>query len=51
MVKHVEVINIRLPDELIKWIDSLVAKKIYKTRSEAIREFSREYIATQGGRS
>ena len=36
--------NVRLPVEITKWLDSLVKKGIYKSRSEAIREFSREYI-------
>lgn len=45
----VRVVNIRLPDEIIKWLDSLVKKNIYNSRSEAIREFSREYILKHRG--
>lgn len=41
---EVEILNVRLPKEITKWLDSLVEKGIYKSRSEAIREFSREYI-------
>lgn len=44
MDKEVEVINIRLPEELVTWLDSLVDKKQYRNRSEAIREFTREYL-------
>jgi Arc/MetJ-type ribon-helix-helix transcriptional regulator len=39
-----EAINVRLPEELVNWIDSLVEKKLYRNRSEAIREFARDYI-------
>jgi Arc/MetJ-type ribon-helix-helix transcriptional regulator len=44
MTMKIEVLNVRLPSEIIKWLDSLVEIGIYKSRSEAIREFSREYI-------
>ena len=44
MVKDIEVINVRLPEEIVKWLDSLVDKKVYRSRSEAIREFAREYL-------
>ena len=44
MDKEAEVINIRLPDEIVRWLDSLVDKRLYRNRSEAIREFAREYI-------
>lgn len=40
----VEIVNVRLSKEIVQWIDSLVAKGIFKSRSEAIREFSREHI-------
>lgn len=43
-VKDVEIVNIRLPTELILFLDQLIEKGFYKTRSEAIREFVREYI-------
>ena len=43
----VEVINVRLPEEVIKLLDSLVDKKLFSSRSEAIREFAREYIREQ----
>jgi len=35
---------VRLPKETTEWLDSLVKKGIYKSRSEAIREFSREFL-------
>jgi Arc/MetJ-type ribon-helix-helix transcriptional regulator len=40
-----EVLNVRLPEDIIKWIDSLVAKGIYNSRSEALRDFIREYVS------
>jgi metal-responsive CopG/Arc/MetJ family transcriptional regulator len=45
--KRTEVLNIRLPDDLILELDSLVEKKAFKSRSEAIREFAREYVQGQ----
>jgi Arc/MetJ-type ribon-helix-helix transcriptional regulator len=44
-----EAINIRLPEELVKWLDSLVERKLYRNRSEAIREFAREYLLKNKG--
>jgi Arc/MetJ-type ribon-helix-helix transcriptional regulator len=44
MSKEAEIINIRLPEEIVKWLDTLVEKKLYRNRSEAIREFARDYI-------
>ena len=41
---EIEILNVRLPKDITEWLDSLVKKGIYKSRSEAIREFSREYI-------
>jgi Arc/MetJ-type ribon-helix-helix transcriptional regulator len=49
MKQKVAVINIRLPDEIISWIDSLVEKNIFNSRSEAVREFSREYVLKNRG--
>ena len=48
-MSKVRVVNVRLPDEIIKWLDSLVKNNIYNSRSEAIREFSREYILKHRG--
>ncbi len=44
MDKEAEIINVRLSEEIVRWLDSLVEKNIYRNRSEAIREFTREYI-------
>ena len=41
---EIEILNVRLPKDITEWLDSLVKKGIYKSRSETIREFSREYI-------
>ncbi len=50
MIEKAEILNVRLPLEIIKWIDSLVKEGIYKTRSEAIRDFSREYVQKERGK-
>ena len=44
MKQRVAVINVRLPTELIEWLDSLVKRDIFNSRSEAVREYSRQYI-------
>jgi metal-responsive CopG/Arc/MetJ family transcriptional regulator len=48
-MKKVAVINVRLPDEIISWLDKLVDKKIFNSRSEAVREFSRDYLLKHRG--
>ncbi|MBU1199560.1 MAG: ribbon-helix-helix domain-containing protein [Nanoarchaeota archaeon] len=47
MSKKSQVLNIRLPEELILELDNLVEKRIFKSRSEAIREFARQYVQEQ----
>ena len=42
--QDIEIINVRLPKEILSILDSLVKKNIYSSRSEAIREISREYV-------
>jgi len=46
----IEIFNVRLSKEIVSWLDNLVSKGIYKSRSEAIREFSRNYIKERGGK-
>ena len=46
-MSKVEVVNVRLPEEVIRMLDSLVEKHIFNSRSEAIREFAREYVMQQ----
>jgi len=40
----VQTLNVRLPKEIVEWLDSLVQAGIYKNRSEAVRDFSRRYL-------
>jgi metal-responsive CopG/Arc/MetJ family transcriptional regulator len=44
MQQDVIVVNVRLPEEVVKLLDSLVEKNIFNSRSEAIRQFAREYV-------
>ena len=44
MAQKIHVMNVRLPDETISWIDSLVKKGVYNSRSEAIRDFLRDHM-------
>lgn len=43
-MQKIEVLNVRIPKQIVEWLDSLVAGGLYKSRAEAIREFSREYV-------
>ena len=47
----VTVVNVRLPKKIVEWIDSLVEKDIYNSRSETIRDFSRSYVIDNRGES
>lgn len=42
--QKIDIVNVRLPKEIVSILDSLIKKKIYSSRSEAIREISREYV-------
>ena len=44
MAQEIHVLNVRLPRDVIDWIDSLVKKGIFNSRSEAIRSFVRDYL-------
>ena len=46
-MQKAEVINIRLPKEIVKQLDSLIDGNLYNTRSEIIRQFLREYVQEQ----
>lgn len=48
MAQKIHVLNVRLPDETIAWIDALVKKGIYNSRSEAIRDFLRDHMKENG---
>jgi len=45
--ERLEIVNVRLPDELLRILDELVKKGLFANRSEAIREFARAHIASQ----
>ena len=42
-----EVINIRVPKELLKKLDPLLKEQSFSSRSEAIRHFLREHVQEQ----
>jgi Arc/MetJ-type ribon-helix-helix transcriptional regulator len=46
-----EMLNIRLPEDIIRWLDSLVESGIYSSRSEAIRDFLRDFVLQSDGES
>lgn len=43
-MEEIEVINIRLSNELIKKIDEQIALGVYDSRSEVIRDLCRSYV-------
>ncbi|MEM2121670.1 MAG: ribbon-helix-helix domain-containing protein [Candidatus Woesearchaeota archaeon] len=48
--EDIEILNIRLPSNIISWIDSQIKNRIYKTRSEALRELLREFISSHNSK-
>lgn len=44
-----KLVNVRLPAEIVQWLDTLVDRGVYKSRSEALRDFCRDYVITKGG--
>ena len=44
MAQEIHVLNVRLPKDVIEWIDSLVKRGVYNSRSEAIRNFVRDSL-------
>ncbi|RJQ18113.1 ribbon-helix-helix protein, CopG family [Candidatus Woesearchaeota archaeon] len=43
----VAVVNVRMPYGVVRILDKLVEQGIYKSRSEAVREFARQYVNEQ----
>jgi Arc/MetJ-type ribon-helix-helix transcriptional regulator len=44
-----ETLTVRLPDEIVRILDSLVERGLFSNRSEAIREFLRDYVEGPNG--
>ncbi|PIO03605.1 transcriptional regulator [Candidatus Woesearchaeota archaeon CG08_land_8_20_14_0_20_47_9] len=42
------VVNVRLPEEVLSWIDSLIERGIYNSRAEALRDFLRQGLQEEG---
>lgn len=43
-IEQVQILNVRLPSDVVSWLDSLVLKGLYSSKSEALRDFMREYV-------
>ena len=41
---EIELLNVRLPKETVAWLDFLVKKGVYKSRSEVIRKLMRDFL-------
>jgi len=59
VTSNLETLNVRLPREVVGILDKLVKKGLFSNRSEAVREFCRDYLhnsrrrrinTTKGGR-
>lgn len=48
--QDIDILNIRLPDDIINWIDSMIEEGIFSTRSEVIREIVRDFINSEDER-
>ncbi len=48
MAATTETVNVRLPKEVAQILDTLVKRQLFSNRSEAIREFCRDYLADAG---
>ena len=44
MKQEIQILNVRLTKEVVSWIDSLVKAQVYSNRSEAVRDFIRNYV-------
>lgn len=42
--QDVNILNIRLPDDILDWIDTMINSGIYSSRSELIRDMIREFV-------
>ena len=42
--EDMQILNVRVTPEIIDWIDSLVKAEVYQSRSEAVRDFIRDYL-------
>ena len=47
----IQTVNVRIPKELVEWLDSLISKGLYKSRSEIIRDYIRKFIQERGNRN
>jgi Arc/MetJ-type ribon-helix-helix transcriptional regulator len=41
---QIQILNVRLSKEIVLWLDSMIKEGIYKSRSEAVRDYIRKYI-------
>ena len=44
---HIKTVNVRLPKDIIHLLDLLVEKGLYSSRSEAVRDFARDFVNNQ----
>jgi metal-responsive CopG/Arc/MetJ family transcriptional regulator len=42
--QEMQILNVRFTPDIIAWLDSLIGQEIYSSRSEAVRDFIRDYL-------
>ena len=40
-------VNVRVPKEIVEWMDTLIDDGGYKSRGEVIRDFLRDHVKTE----
>ena len=46
----IDVLNIRMSKPMVEWLDSLVDGGVYKSRSEAVRDFVRDFVEKEAAK-
>ena len=42
--EDVHILNVRLPEDILAWLDALVESGAFNSRSEVVREIIRDYL-------
>jgi len=44
MKEEIHILNVRLPEDVLSWLDNLVKSGSYNSRSEVIRDIIRDFL-------
>ena len=45
--QKIDVLNVRLPEDIVEWLDSLIESGVYSSRSELIRDILRDLVNSE----